>query len=66
MKLKVTLKDGTVRQFELSTVHIIPNKSIKGPVIMNLHETKEQKFTMNVTANLFPSVETLDKIEFEK
>lgn len=64
MKLKVSYNDGSTKEFELDQVHTISNENRNSPVMLNLRETKDNKFDMKITANLVPNGISLEKIEF--
>lgn len=62
-KIKVTLKGGVVRMFNLDRVDIVPSHGDKGPGMLHLNKCGENKYMMHVTSNIIPDVEFFEKIE---
>lgn len=64
MKIKVFLKDNTLKEFVLNKVVILQNQGDDAPVMLNMSKTKTGSYDMQVTSNFISDINIVDKIEF--
>jgi hypothetical protein len=63
MKLKISYTDGSTKEYLIDSTQIMRTQS-ESPIILNF--TYRSNSRLNITSNIFPDEESVDKIEIIK